>query len=176
MKMIKKIGIGVCGILMVYALCSMAYSAFTTSVYIEPYRINLNNMDAGMSDNDVLASLYNAGPLCNYIEDRNNAGIEFNIHDENGKDVDCGIVSVSIRKAYTHYEIKFDKTEIQTCATDNKILGEVMVTVEGTFQVSASKDGPWTPIEFSADNQIEFIEGGQGNKEHESIADISCRQ
>ena len=141
MNMSKKIGIGLGGILLIYALCSIAYSQEISGyLFFNPNLINMNNQNSG-TDNAVVAKLFTS--VSYYNIESHDIALDMGYG--------CGIEATEVQRLDGHYEIYFDRAEIQTCAIENGLVGEYDVTVSGSITPVG-----YESITFSEMNQIEF--------------------
>ncbi len=156
LNMSKKIGVALCGILVVYALFSMAYSedsvtgvietdVIETGVKVVPQVISLNSQNTGTQQN-IKANL---GFITLY-RDIGEPDISFIIGD------DVVVKADSIIWAWTHMEVSFDRTAIQKYAIANNLVGKnVDVTIKGDFEVYTDA-GDLTIYTFTGSDQVLF--------------------
>ena len=150
MKMIKKTGIALCGILVVYALFSMAYSEDTvtnvieTGVKVVPQVISLNSQNTGTQQN-IKANL----EFTTLYRTLGEHDIQFMIGD------DVVAESESLIWAWTHMEVGFDRATIIQYATKKGLEGEIEVTIAGSF-VGYNDDGVPSTYTFTGSDQVLF--------------------
>ena len=151
MKMIKKTGVALCGILVVYALFSMVYSedsvtnVIETGVKVVPQVISLNSQNTGTQQN-IQANL-EFTTLYRTLGDHD---IQFMI----GNDVVAE--SESLIWAWTHMEVGFDRYTIQQYAIENGLEDEIVeVTIAGSFEVYTDA-GDLRIYTFTGSDQVLF--------------------
>ena len=143
-KLSKKIGVAFCGILVAYALFSMAYSedsatgvietdVIDTGVKVVPQVISLNSQNTGTQQN-IKANL----EFITLYRDIGEPDISFIIGD------DVVVKADSMIWAWTHMEVSFNRSAIQQYAVDAGLVGSVDVTIRGSFVVYDDDDVPST--------------------------------